>query len=112
MPDNKEYIRSEDEFGSISISEEVICSIASAAVGEVKEFTLAGGRGRAVRVTLGDASASVDIAVSVKRGTKIPVAAAELQKSVCQALEAMAGLPTDAVNIHVVGLDPVEEKNR
>ena len=111
MPDNREYIRSEDEFGSISISEEVICAIASAAAGEVDGVTLAGGRGRAVCVTLAEASAVIDISVSVRAGTKIPAAAVQLQKSVCQALEAMAGLTADAVNIHVVGLAPMEGKS-
>ena len=39
MPENKEYMTHQEELGTIQISEEVVASIASAAVQEVPDVT-------------------------------------------------------------------------
>ena len=111
MPENREYIKNADEFGSVSISEDVVTTIATIAADEVKNLTLnpAGGR-KPLRVQIKGDTVVLDAYVKAAYGTKIPAAAAELQKVIEQALESMAGLNVDAVNIHVNGLEFAEEK--
>lgn len=116
MPENRDYITSTDENGSISISQEVVSTIVALAVSEANGgVRLAGVNGvepdrknlaKALRVTPSDGgSVVVDLSVRVRYGEKIPAVAASLQDTVGQAVESQAGLSVDAVNIHVVALD-------
>lgn len=116
MPENRDYITSTDENGSISISQEVLSTIVALAVSEANGgVRLAGVNGgdldrknlaKALRVTSSDGgSVAVDLSVRVRYGEKIPAVAAALQDTVGQAVESQAGLSVDAVNIHVVALD-------
>lgn len=116
MPENRDYITSTDENGSISISQEVLSTIVALAVSEanggVRLAGMSGGEldrknlAKALRITSSDSgSVVVDLSVCVRYGEKIPAVAAALQDTVGQAVESQAGLSVDAVNIHVVALD-------
>lgn len=116
MPENRDYITSTDENGSISISQEVLSTIVALAVSEANGgVRLAGVNGgdldrknlaKALRITSSDSgNVVVDLSVCVRYGEKIPAFAAALQDTVGQAVESQAGLSVDAVNIHVVALD-------
>lgn len=115
MPENRDYITSTDESGSISISEDVVSRIAALAIAEVDGVstvapidsetdrkTLA----RALRITPSDGGGvSVDISVRVRYGEKIQTVAQALQNAVAQAIDSLAGLKVETVDVHVVGLD-------
>ena len=116
MPENRDYITSTDENGSISISQEVLSTIVALAVSEANGgVRLAGVNGvepdrknlaKALRITSSEGgNVVVDLSVCVRYGEKIPAVAAALQDTVGQAVESQAGLSVDAVNIHVVALD-------
>lgn len=116
MPENRDYITSTDENGSISISQEVVSTIVALAVSEanggVRLVGMNGGEldrknlSKALRITPSESgNVVVDLSVCVRYGEKIPALAASLQDTVGQAVESQAGLSVDAVNIHVVALD-------
>lgn len=119
MPENRDYITSADENGSISISEEVVSTIVALAVTEANDgvrlagVTAANGEmpdrknlAKALRITSSDSgNVVVELSVCVRYGEKIPALAAALQDTVEQAVESQAGLSVDSVNIHVVALD-------
>ena len=116
MPENRDYITSTDENGSISISQEVVSTIVALAVSEanggVRLVGMNGGEldrknlSKALRITSSESgNVVVDLSVCVRYGEKIPALAASLQDTVGQAVESQAGLSVDAVNIHVVALD-------
>ena len=116
MPENRDYITSTDENGSISISQEVLSTIVALAVSEANGgVRLAGVNGgdldrknlaKALRITSSDSgNVVVDLSVCVRYGEKIPAVAAALQDTVGQAVESQAGLSVDAVTIKNVALD-------
>ena len=124
MPDNKDYIKTADENGSINISDNVVAAIAQIAAGEVEGITgLSTGtspadivsgildrKSRPLRVSVHGDTLALDIYVRVTYGVKIPSCAAALQSAVEQSVESMTGLKVGAVNVHVTGLDFPEAK--
>lgn len=122
MPENKEYIKSTDESGSVNISEDVVSTIATIAIGEVEGIAglqsaqgvdLAGildRKSRALRISVHGDTVTIDVYVRVRYGVKIPAVAAELQRSVEQSVSSMTGLKVGAVNVHVTALDFSEAK--
>lgn len=122
MADNKEYMTTPEENGSINISEEVIAAIAVGAVREVEGIsgmmTNLGGsvtdlvnnkknaqKGtKGVKINMSDAALVLDLYVTVEYGHPIVEVAQNAQKAVISALEAMTGCTVEAVNIHVGGV--------
>jgi len=122
MTDEKDIIEST---GAIKISEEVIAIVAGIAASEVEGVagmcnTFAGGIAellgkksfaKGVKVELNDDTTSVEIALVVEYGCKIPDVAWEVQERVKRAVESMTGLDVIKVNIYVDGIAlPKQEK--
>lgn len=118
MPDNRDYITSDGQGGSIGISEDVVASISSLAAAEVEglagfvapgvDFNELLGKknlAKGVRVQLDGDQVMVDLFVRVRYGIKIPAFAAQIQQAVSSAVTEMAGLKVVAVNVRVVGLE-------
>ena len=115
MPEN--YIDIRSEKGSVNISEEVIASIASAAIAEVEGVTgfantvgteiyeLLGKKpaNKGVRVAFEDGVVVIDIVVMIRYGCGIAKVASRAQSAVISEVESMTGL-TPRVNIHVTGV--------
>jgi uncharacterized alkaline shock family protein YloU len=115
MPDN--YITTETEKGKISISEDVIAVMVSAAVAEVEgvdglantvgsdilEFIGKKSLAKGVKVTLEEDRVTIDVLVMVIFGCVIADVASKVQLAVAGALEAMTGL-SPTVNVHVSGV--------
>ncbi|MDL2273612.1 Asp23/Gls24 family envelope stress response protein [Oscillospiraceae bacterium OttesenSCG-928-G22] len=114
MSDNRDYVETNEENGVISISEEVIASIASIAVLEVDgvlSIIPAGGLDisdllwkaptRGIKISFDEASVRVDVALSVRYGARLTDVASRVQDEVSSAIESMAGLTVSAVNVRI-----------
>ena len=111
MNENKEYITHPDELGTIHISEDVLGAIAASAAGEIEGVTglmgTSGGKKlgqKGVKISIDGECASVDVYLMVRYGQPIPEVAEKVQAAVSAAVEAMAGLSVQAVNVHVGGV--------
>lgn len=114
---NENFISTEG--GKISISEEVISVISAIAAKEVEGLasmggTLLGGlgdilakknQGKGVKVEFGDNGLVIDVHITVKFGVKIREVSASIQEQIKNAVETMAGLNVDTVNIYVDGVE-------
>lgn len=117
MAEVKEYIAKSDDSGSVSISEEVIASIAAIAASEIDGVAALGLPGmdiseflgmksptKGVKIQIGEESTDISISLIVKKGAIIPSVAKSVQKSVASAVESMAGLKVGTVNVKVCGV--------
>ena len=116
MADSTEYMIHQEEAGTIQISEEVVASIASAAVLEVEDVTglmsanvsdFMGGKkmtAKGIRVEMDGDAIMVYVFITVRYGCTIGEVAKKAQNAVYQALESTTGYPVSAVNVHVGGI--------
>ena len=109
---------SEQEFGKITFANEVLATIAGIAACDVKGVAgmcggfkdgivdLLGKKNftKGVKVAVNEKAVTVDIAIVVDYGVKLPEVCANIQDSVSKALETMTGLTVTDVNIAVEGL--------
>lgn len=110
--------------GKISISEDVISVISAIAAKEVEGLASMGGnllgnlgdilakknQGKGVKVEFGDNGLVIDVHITVKFGVKIREVSASIQEHIKSAVETMAGLDIDTVNIFVDGVELEKEK--
>lgn len=115
MPEN--YVTSQDERGSVSISEDVITVMVTAAISEIDgvagfsnaigadiaEFLGRKSTTRGVRVSNENGKAVVDVLVMVRYGHSVADVARKVQTEVAASLDAMTGLKP-VVNVHVTGI--------
>jgi uncharacterized alkaline shock family protein YloU len=111
----QEY-NSEENVGVVKISDEVVSVIAGIAAEEIKGimgfqqgvsgnisqiFKGKKSAGKAVKVTLEEDRATIELALSVEYGVKIMEVVAEVQENVKRTVEAMTGLVVAGVNVYV-----------
>jgi len=115
MPEN--YVTSQDERGSVSISEDVIAVMVTAAIAEIDgvagfsnaigadiaEFLNRKSTARGVKVSMEETGAVLDVMVMVRYGYNVADVAQKVQTEVAANLEAMTGLKV-RVNVHVTGI--------
>lgn len=119
MAENKQYVTQSQEYGSVLISEDVIATIVSHAVTEVEGVVslnvkpgadiieLIGKKnwGKGIKITIGqDDSVSVDCNITVAYGHSVVTVAKNVQDTITNALESMAGVQIAAVNVNVCGI--------
>lgn len=118
MAESKEYVSREEELGNVSISEEVLATIAAAAAMEVEGISGLGyGLGgdvtglvnrkllsRGVHLSVEDGDVNVDIAVLVNYGYVVPEVAKAVQETIASAVENTSGLHVKNVNVTVAGV--------
>ena len=115
MADTKDYISKIQDEGAIHISEDVIASIAAAAVTEVEgvcglsanmaELLSKKSLSKGVKLTLGENDAiSIDCNVVALYGHPVMELAKNIQVAVTDAIAAMTGLAVAAVNVNVCGI--------
>lgn len=106
-------------YGDIKISDEVIATIASVATKEISgisglSLSIAGeiaskftkkNLSKAIKITSTDNKLTIDISVIVQYGIRIPDVAWEVQQNVKKSVESMSDLIVDKVNIIVSGVD-------
>lgn len=111
-----ENIINNSNVGIVKISDEVVSVIAGLAAAEIKGIVgmntgLTGGitqilsgkknPSKGVKVSVGEESATIELAVVVEYGTRIPEVASAVQENVKRTVETMTGLNVSAVNIYV-----------
>ena len=117
MPEN--YVSNQTEKGNVSIAEDVICVMVSAAMAEVEGVAGASGSaavandiadflgikssGKNIKISSKDGKTVVDIVLLVRYGYNVTSVAKKVQESVYASLEAMTGMDM-AVNVHVAGI--------
>ena len=108
MAENK-YITQNQENGSVLIAEEVLVNIISVAVAEVEGAELSGkpgiNWGKGIKLTIDeDSRVTVKCDINVDFNQSVVTVAANVQENVASALESMAGVTVQGVNISVVGV--------
>ena len=108
MAENK-YIVQSQENGSVLIAEEVLVNIISLAVAEVEGAQLSGkpGKnwGKGIKLTIDEENrVEVKCYINVSYNQSVVTIAANVQESVVNALESMAGVNVLGVNVSVVGV--------
>lgn len=119
MSELKNYVSHTEEQGEIHISEEVLAAIAAAAAQEVEGVSgmsthfsadIAERLGKknvnkGVRVSMDpQGKATVTLGILMTYGSKITEVGQAVQESVGNAIESMAGLTVDTVNVNVAGI--------
>ncbi len=118
--------KSVDNIGNLVVSDEVIAAIALNAAKDVEGvsdfavktpdvhsiFKIGEGPLKFVRVISNDNDIKIQLHVTIKPGRKIPSVAADIQKSVKNAVQSMTGKMVSKVNVIIEDLDitPVDEK--
>ena len=119
MAESKQYITQTQENGSVLISEDVITTIVAHAVEEVEgvvglnakpgadiiEMIGKKGWGKGLKITIAEDDALiVDCNINVAYGQSVVSVAKAVQASVTNALESMAGVEINSVNVNVCGI--------
>lgn len=122
---NSEVNTEETASEGIQIADDVVAVIAGKAVSEVNGVAgMAGGfaggitevlsgkknLSKGIKVDVTDREAKIDVNIIVEYGVRIPDVAFEIQNRVKKAIETMTGLKVSSVNVHVQGVNTVEEK--
>ncbi len=108
MSENK-YITQTRENGQVLISEEVLVNIISQAVAEVEGAELSGkpgiNWGKGIKLTIDDDNrVTAKCYINAAYDQSVVTIAAAVQESVTVALESMAGVTVQGVNVSVVGI--------
>ncbi|MBE7054145.1 MAG: Asp23/Gls24 family envelope stress response protein [Ruminococcaceae bacterium] len=109
--------------GNIKISEEVvatiseiaikeingICGTSSSLAGELKQKFVKKSYGKGIKVVFNEKSVTIDVSLVIKFGVRIPEVAWEAQENIKREVESMTGLEVDKINIHITGINVVDE---
>jgi uncharacterized alkaline shock family protein YloU len=118
MPENREYVTSAGERGSINISEDVIALIAAGETLSVegvaslistpgKEIIdIIGRKGapRGVKINIDGNSVEIDVFIMIELGRSVNETGETVQRAVKEAVESSVGIEASAVNVHVCGI--------
>ena len=118
MAETKDYITNTLENGTVNINDEVIATIAAAAVKDVEGVVnlngnlsdeLSGMLGRknsnkGIRVTLTEDAVEVECNLVVLYGHSVVEIAKNVQSCVTNAIESMTGLKVRFVDVNIVGI--------
>ena len=118
MSEQKHYIRTADENGSINISEDVIAAIVAAAATEVKgvyslyysankEATLKISRkeiSKSVKLEINEDDIGVSVYILLAKSHSANEVGLDVQKAVMSAVEDAAGVRVREVNVHICGV--------
>jgi uncharacterized alkaline shock family protein YloU len=126
MSESKDYIKKEQDAGSIQISEDVIAAITAAAVKEVEGVYGLNGNfsndiasilgkkdpGKGVKLVLTEDSVAVECNIIVRFNYPILTVAKSVQECVANAIEAVTGIKVDLVNVNVCGIALSQPKEK
>ena len=118
-----------NELGNVSISQEVVATIAESVISEidgvaslvggnakneiVKFFQNVSSGGKGIEVEVGETECTIDLYIEAKLGHQLPALAGEIQNKVVKAITEITGLKVQEVNVFIQKVvkeeKPVEE---
>ena len=116
MAENKQYVTQIQDNGTVMISEDVIASIVAHTVNDVEgvagltgkpgadiaEIIGKKGWGKGMKILIAeDESLSIECNISVQYGQSVVSVAKAVQDSITTALESMAGVVVNSVNVNI-----------
>ena len=119
MADNKQYVTHAQANGNVLISEDVIATIVSHAVADVKgvvslstkpgadiaEFIGKKNWGKGIKILVNaDNEVSIDCNVTVSYGQSVVSVAKDVQVAIHNAVEELTGVTIAAINVNVCGI--------
>lgn len=104
MAENKDYMTTELENGTVNINEDVITTVAAAAIRDVEGVVNVKNDKKTLRVALGEDSVAVDCGLVLLYGHSVVEIAKNVQNAVTNAIESMTGLKVSRVDINVTGI--------
>jgi uncharacterized alkaline shock family protein YloU len=118
MADIKQYIVQDQENGAVMISEDVLATIVAQAISEVEGVVglstkpgadiaeIIGKKywGKGVKIAIENNTLTVDCNLVVAYGHNVVTVAASAQEAMRSALESMAGVKLDSINVNVCGI--------
>ncbi len=119
MADNKNYITHTQENGAVMISEDVISTIVTHAIGDVEGVVSLSSKpgadiaeligkknwGKGMKITIGDDDVLfVDCNIIVAYGQSVVAVAQAVQEAITGALESTTGVKVARVNVNVCGI--------
>ena len=104
MSENKDYMTKELENGTVNINEDVLLTVASAAVKDVEGVVSGRSDRKSIHVLLGEDSVAVECGLVVIYGHSVVEIAKNVQNAVTSAIESMTGLKVSRVDVNVVGI--------
>lgn len=104
MADNKDYMSKELENGTVNINEEVIVTIAAAAIRDVEGVVSVRNDRKGIHVELGDQSVALECGLVLLYGHSVVEIAKNVQNAVVNAVESMTGLKVTSVDVNVTGI--------
>ena len=108
-----------NELGNISISSDVVATIATSVLSDIDGvYSLAGGQGKSdiskffqnvtasgssigIEVEVGETVCTIDLYIVAKLGHQLPALAGEIQNKVVKAITDMTGLKVQEVNVYI-----------
>ena len=116
-----------NELGNVSISQEVVATIAESVISEidgvaslvggnakneiVKFFQNVSSGGKGIEVEVGETECTLDLYIVAKMGYKLPALAGEIQTKVVKAITEMTGLKVQEVNVYIQKIVKDEKKD-
>ena len=104
MAENKDYMTKELENGSVNINEEVIVTIAAAAIKDVEGVVSLKNDKKGLQITLGENDVELECGLVVLYGHSVVEIAKNVQNAVVNAVESMTGFRVSHVDVNVTGI--------
>ena len=104
MAENKDYMSKELENGALHINEDVITTVAVAALKDVEGVVSLRGDRKGLHVILGDDAVAIECGLVVLYGQSVVGIAKNVQNAVTNAVESMTGLKVSRVDVNVTGI--------
>lgn len=116
-------VQGQEDTNTVKIANDVVATIAGIAAADIEGVAGMSGNmvsglsqmlgkkqlTKGVKVEINDNEVAIDISIVVEYGRKIPEVAGAIQEAVTTAVGDMTGLTVTAVNVHVTGVQFVEE---
>ena len=104
MADNKDYVCTQLENGSVNINEDVIVTVAAASLRDVEGVVNGKNDKKNIRVTLGEDCVFVECGLVLLYGHSVVEIARNVQNAVTGAIESMTGIKVKRVDVNVTGI--------
>lgn len=104
MAENKDYVTTQLENGTVNINEEVITTIVAAALRDMEGVVNGKNDKKNIHVVLGEDSVAVDCGLVLLYGHSVVEVSRNVQTAVSNAVESMAGIKVSSVDVNVTGI--------